>query len=311
MKVIPQILTFIVLVALGGMAYHYHRPFQDLVNDIIQLSGLTEPVQSEQRGQPEPVIAPPPVSRPEVATHAVRDGSKTQTRVSEKAEAPRLADVVSKPVDNVPTPTDVVSKLADVVSKPADVGSNSEQEKPVVVTPATIADSKTADAPATRAVDEVPAEPVVAPAVPAARTEDRPDIQQPTATQKPVAQKPATMSRVDAITSSEQPHHKTLEQQALAGLSEARTAWQQGDYDGAVARYIELMNLYPNHADFAGELGNIYYARGQRKLAVDAYAEAFSRLIRMNDYARAWKLLSVIRSMDYQRASQLETYFVR
>lgn len=285
MKVIPQILTFIVLVVLGGMAYHYHRPFQDLVNDIIQLSGVAEPVQREQRSQPEPVIAPPVISQPEVTTYAAKDGSKIQTGASEKAKAARLAD-------NIPRPAAVVP--------------NSEKGKPVVLPSATIADSKTADAPAARTANEVPAESAVAPAVHATRTEDRPEIQQPTATQKP-----ATMSLGDAIISPDQPHDKTLEQQALVGLSEARTAWQQGDYDAAVAQYIELMNDYPNHADFAGELGNIYYARGQRKLAVDAYAEAFSRLIRMNDYARAWKLLSVIRYMDYQRASQLEMYFVR
>ena len=98
-------------------------------------------------------------------------------------------------------------------------------------------------------------------------------------------------------------------QQALNGLQAARAAWHQGDHDKAIQLYVQLMQEYNNHPDFAGELGNIYFTKGQTELAVKAYSEAFLRLIRNKDFTRAQQVLLIVYNIDQEQAAALKEYF--
>jgi tetratricopeptide (TPR) repeat protein len=75
--------------------------------------------------------------------------------------------------------------------------------------------------------------------------------------------------------------------------------------------YLELMQEFQNHPDFAGELGNIYFSKGQTELAVRAYSEAFFRLLKNNDHERAEQVLGIIYNIDQEQAALLNEYLTR
>ena len=68
MKVVPQIITFVVLLILGGLAYYYSEAFRNLTDDIMDYAGITQtpsltdamPVESppDQRQLPSATIPP-------------------------------------------------------------------------------------------------------------------------------------------------------------------------------------------------------------------------------------------------------------
>ena len=68
MKVVPQIITFLVLVAIGWFAYDSHEAFHDLVNDIVDVAGVTNeysPVsKASTPATPEPVAPVVALSQP-------------------------------------------------------------------------------------------------------------------------------------------------------------------------------------------------------------------------------------------------------
>jgi tetratricopeptide (TPR) repeat protein len=111
-----------------------------------------------------------------------------------------------------------------------------------------------------------------------------------------------------------QPDVATMEarkNQALSGLAAARNAWHQGNRDKAIGMYHALMQEFRNHPDFAGELGNIYFAQGQTEMAVKAYSEAYIRLLKNRDLERAEQLLGIIYHLDQEQAVFLNEYFNR
>lgn len=257
MKIIPQLITFAVIVVLGVVTYYYYDPFRELVDDVSRYSDMM-PDESAVSASPEEAkkAIREVVVQSEATTYTAVD--KPETGSIGKKEAPP-----EKPgTEAAITPSD-------------DVAAKDKVSEPVTA--------------------EVDAQP-------------RP-IQDTKQTQEVV--KKEAIALPEAAKDEQHKEEMTSEQQALAGITQARSAWQQGDYEAAVKRYTELMVQFPNHPDFAGELGNIYYYRGQTTLAVDAYSEAFHRLIRMKEFRRAWNVLSYIRRIDYVRAMQLEQSFIR
>lgn len=114
----------------------------------------------------------------------------------------------------------------------------------------------------------------------------------------------AVKSKQDVIKSIQQ-----RKQEALNGLTEARQSWHIGRHQQAIRQYQLLSNEFRNHPDFPGELGNIYFSRGEIESAVEAYSEALARQVRNGDIPQARKTLNIIHNLDQKQAAILLEYF--
>lgn len=121
---------------------------------------------------------------------------------------------------------------------------------------------------------------------------------------------PPRIDEIAAMAMAEQAGAEARKQQALAGLEASRAAWRQNDRDKAIMLYWQFLEEFPEHPDFAGELGNIYFSTGQMELAANAYSEAFVRLLRNNDWQRARYVLGIVHSINPQQAAWLSAYFM-
>ena len=89
-------------------------------------------------------------------------------------------------------------------------------------------------------------------------------------------------------------------------LLAARVAFHNGNLDEAVSQYNSLIELDNDEADYYGELGNVYYAKGQWNDAGIAYYEAATRLIENKRFAQVHYLHQVIKGLDAQYAEKLQ-----
>jgi len=68
---------------------------------------------------------------------------------------------------------------------------------------------------------------------------------------------------------------ETVKQASLGTLwYAARRAARGDDSEQAIERYLQLTSSYPDNADGFGELGNLYYAMGDKEAALGAYQQA-------------------------------------
>jgi len=68
---------------------------------------------------------------------------------------------------------------------------------------------------------------------------------------------------------------ETVKQASLGTLwYAARRAARGDDSEQAIERYLQLTSNYPDNADGFGELGNLYYAMGDKEAALGAYQQA-------------------------------------
>ncbi|NOR52357.1 MAG: tetratricopeptide repeat protein [Gammaproteobacteria bacterium] len=74
----------------------------------------------------------------------------------------------------------------------------------------------------------------------------------------------------------------------------ARKAAWSGDYDQAIADYLQITSDYPDHADGFGELGNIYYALGDVDAAIKSYQQAINIYQTIGDSGQALQLQRVV-----------------
>ena len=367
MKVVPQIVVFLVFLVIGWVAYDRHEAFRQLVDDIADVAGLydkprpAEPAkfiaaetvshdaQSEgQPGQPpsmaaarEAEVSPPleqtpsaelepmaasedapaslaesPVPDAETTLQVEPSTEKTDTenaavtKPAEKAEfMPVEEATVGQQVEQAAKqmPDQTPQKPESVMGQPETdavetevsaaeaAGITLEQQDLVPVTaepPTTTGSVSTEDTMEGRETDQ-------------AVEQQIPD-QQPT-TVKPSSTRPEeTRSRQTDM--NQQAIMEARRQEALVGLSAARLDWQQGNHDTAINTYWQLLREYPNHPDFAGELGNIYFSQGQTEMAVNAYSEAFLRLLKNQDNERAMQVLQIVYNIDQEQAALLREY---
>lgn len=346
-----QFVFFLAVFGSIGAAYVYYEPFTRLADDVISYSGITEkatqplsipapPAQVAAKPAKKPVEqVSPGVSRTHVSTYPAyedRPPSRHMTGAETLQRQPAASTGKSSGEDRLASrrmtgsdapqtpPAAITGKSAGIpgagtrvtgeviAPKPdAQAGQASDSAEP----------HPEATMPPAGAVRQVPGDQrsispgVAAPAVPS-------PVALPQATRPPTTNvSPARSSGPPAsqagVTPDSPPDSSgaqntpTPEEQALAGLTAARQAWQNGKTEESIRRYQALIRQFPNHPDFAGELGNIYFTQGNYQMALDAYSEAFGRLMRMEDYDRARRVLEMIRRMDYKRASYLEKYFRR
>jgi tetratricopeptide (TPR) repeat protein len=324
MKVVPQIIIFLVLIAIGWLAYDSHEPFRKLVDDIADITGISQELVRTQDEQAADRLALKDAERKsaEKAASSVAAAAKT-SKPERSDQAPEIASsaVISQsagqqpeaasPQDKIVWPTDVPP--ADVqLAKPVEMEEKTVKA-PMVITDAEPEDQAEAGAQAVEhgSVPEpqlpvssvTPAEPVNEPVQPSAsEPEPAPVLSQPS----PVIADGKEREPAEQDTAIED-----RKNQALSGLAAARATWHQGNHDKAISMYLELMREFENHPDFAGELGNIYFSKGEIDMAIKAYSEAYVRLLKNNDQERAEQVLGIIYNLDQEQAAMLRDYFNR
>jgi tetratricopeptide (TPR) repeat protein len=317
MKVVPQIIIFIVILAIGWFIYERHEAFHALVDDIVAYSGLTRQITREvaDTNQPSDVLSTDTIESTQSteATVVAIDTAEKEIKAKPEQQTDRR-EIVQKEA----APVEAALVWPDEVKPLATEKQSAASEKPVT----SKNDNMKLEVQALESTVKPVLQPDEAQVVEGemGSTADL-SVRQQTESVKPVeaisptknkevVQSPAenTKPRNEVNTGEIMPSMVTRKQQALAGLAAARAAWQQGDHDQAVKLYDQLIREYKNHPDFAGELGNIYFSRGQMELAVNAYSEAFLRLLRNNDFERAQHVLGIVYNIDRGQAASLREY---
>ena len=88
-------------------------------------------------------------------------------------------------------------------------------------------------------------------------------------------------------------------------INQARHVYQCGDITNSIDLYRELGELYPEDPNVYGELGNVFYSKGEWKQASLAYYEAALRLHKRNQQEQIHYLYRVIQGLDPETAEKL------
>lgn len=282
MKVVLQIIIFLILLAVGWFLYGAHSAFQVLVDDIFDYSGITREINRRPAEVARADIPVTQVTKPQYM-------SETVERVAKAVEQDPAIDVSKSgtadflPIDESETAGYQEPIDALVTALEPELGAAMERDRRrISVTQPPVLEA------GRRPLVALSAGKVSADNV---KTADS-----------------STANGQQMVSSNAVPDVDFSRQQALFDLAVARTAWFRGNHDKAVMLYEQLLQEHRNHPDFAGELGNIYFSRGQIKLGLDAYSEAFLRLLRNNDLPRAEHVLSIVRNIDPERARLLWEY---
>jgi len=318
MKVVPQIITFLIIIAIGWYAYERHEAFHVLVNDIADYSGFTRQVSHQT----------PEASQPQVTAPVAGTVQSSAPKLSPEEASDKSEQLIAGETPEPPAPKPAQERIIwpDEVESAITLHEPPRPEQPVIseeVIKELVPPAVPVVKPLPESNPSVPVEaaspgeqlPPQAPAVTLTETVDTPDIPvvpEPTNNTTPEARDPAVEEdqrrgedQEPALPAAE----NSRKQQALTGLAAARVAWHEGDHDKSIMLYSQLAQEFQNHPDFAGELGNIYFSKGQTELAVNAYSEAFLRLLKNKDYSGAEQLLSVIYNIDQEQAALLREYF--
>ena len=344
MKIVPQLIILVILLAVGWIAYEKHDAFRELVNDIAQYSGIIvdrphlpvveddaprvqTPVASETVGEPITDAAQPdqstvkkqdvlssPVAEPASPLTARDSVSLEEADKEKQSQAPEMREGPAQ--QHSMTDSDLFRP------EPTASGSPDEGDRMTAATDTESSPASTDYALQTGSANTGESRADTKPMVRATETAKVQDgrFEYPRNPDTPRfgafrADKPDADSPQEVTRPAAEPllpaEARILQrkQNALAGLIAARQAWHSGQPGQAIWQYQYLMREYGNHPDFAGELGNIYLSRGETRLAVDAYSEAVIRLLKNGDRPRAARTLNIIHNLDQERADILRQYF--
>lgn len=272
---------------------------------------------------PEPVSEPTPAVEPEATTEV----ATLPADVPQVEESTASETITDKPVVEV-----VAAKPVDDISVAAPVEkaepASTEAEAPVPAVP--VAEPVKEIAQATRSTDtkattetvaepsiEKPASSSVAMAVDQ-QEENKPVT--PEVAQAPETAEPVTASTQDSVAVSEvtekdDEETKGSSDQDSVGIDDlwrqARTAYGQGDLAAALQHYLTLSEQESDNPDVFGELGNVYYARGNLPEAGQAYYEAAVRLIELGQMRQINYLVRVIEGLSPDSATKLKQRLMR
>jgi len=318
MKVVPQIITFLVILAIGWFAYERHDAFRVLVDDIVDYSRLTREVTREVADvdQPAEVLSTDKIESAQSLETVVATTDPVAEEIKTKPEQTVTRETVEKesaPVEEAVVWPDEVQPLAveKQSTEPEDLAvSKNKGIKPEVQVP----ESTVKPVPRTdegQVMIKKETWPSTEGSSPQQFVLEEPVAEVPPVNNNEVVVQPSakdTKPGNEVNPAEAAPSTGSRKQQALAGLAAARTAWHQGDHDRSVNLYNQLIREFKNHPDFPGELGNIYFSKGQMELAVNAYSEAFLRLLRNNDFERAQQVLGIVYNIDQEQAALLREY---
>ena len=88
-------------------------------------------------------------------------------------------------------------------------------------------------------------------------------------------------------------------------IIDARRAFYRRDYEASIAAYKQLIASEQDNFDAYGELGNVYFTRGETELAAEAYYQAASIMITQGHSQRAASLIGFLSTVDAEKAKQL------
>lgn len=89
----------------------------------------------------------------------------------------------------------------------------------------------------------------------------------------------------------------------------ARAAVWQGDLDGAVAHYRQLIAVQPDNFDAYGEMGNVLLAQAKVAAAIEAYTAAARLIHQAGHLPMAYRLADVVAEMDEEQGRALFSEF--
>ncbi len=86
---------------------------------------------------------------------------------------------------------------------------------------------------------------------------------------------------------------------------DARKAFYRRDYDASIAAYKQLIANNKDNFDAYGELGNVYFTKGDMELAAEAYYQAATIMVSQGQNQRAASLIGFLASVDAEKAKKL------
>lgn len=199
---------------------------------------------------------------------------KTVAPKQEAAPAPEPAPAPAVTPTPAPEPEKSVAAIAPQPVTPEPV--TPEPVTPEVAAPAPVSPEPVAALPVAEAPEPVAPEPTVA---------------------EPKVEEPAEAAP------AETPAVPPLREGWIA----ARQAFSDGEVDKATGLYESLVAAYPDQADLAGELGNLYLAQGDEAKAADSFYEAGLRMLKGPNTLRANAVLGVLNRLDKDKADALRT----
>ncbi len=86
---------------------------------------------------------------------------------------------------------------------------------------------------------------------------------------------------------------------------DARKAFYRRDYDASIAAYKQLIANNKDNFDAYGELGNVYFTKGDMELAAEAYYQAATIMVSQGQNQRAASLIGFLATVDAEKAKKL------
>lgn len=260
-----------------------------------------------------PVAAAPTPVVPAASTPAPASSVDTPASKPDTSAAPASAEALKKP--DTTTNADGGPKISPRIVVTVPIAAQAPATAPAATSPTAAAPSVAAPSAAPPAatvaiapVRERVATPPSAPSAAANNAQPAPAHQQSATTvpadrTRVAVQAPSNVAPTSPPPDTAAPTNPR--EQMLKDWSAAREAFSKGKPE-AVTLYLDLVKRFPDVPELAGELGNIYYQKGNMAEAAVQYYETAQRLIRLGQPGPAACLIDVMRYLDADKAKALE-----
>lgn len=295
-------LVFALIMVAAAFGWVYHEQIFNRLGDELctadRLGGYMTKAKAPQSSAP-PVKLERATAAPEPAARAASEppaSSPASVPAATAAQPPAPASPPATPAAPAPADTATAAAPSPPSPSPAPVAAATPAPAPI------LAEAKTAEARPADAAMPRPAEPSK-PAMTSSAAAEPPPAPTVTATREgPVETAPAAQAASPAPAPA--PEAPSL-QMLMSEWQAARQAYA-ADKAKSVEAYRRLVARHPQVVALRGELGNVYYALGQMKEAVEQYYEAALLHLKGPEPGLAACLVEVIRPFDAERAKSLE-----
>jgi hypothetical protein len=267
-------------------------------------AGREEPAPEPERA-PEPAVvttAPAPAGEGPLAT---REQGLADT-ATEPAAASEPETPEEPPAETAAEEPAAMIDASEPSAPPVAAVETLQQDTPVPAEDMPIEPEVSIDVPAPREVPEaVPAVTADAAGEPVSATDSKPQETVSGEESGPAVEiEPSIPATAAAGTTSPAAREDTGKPYQL--LATARESFWKHNYAEAETKYRDLIALEPDNPDGYGELGNMYFTRGDWEQAAEAYFNAGKRLVQSGHIQQAGMLVEVIRGLNGSQADELE-----
>jgi hypothetical protein len=299
------------------------------------------PAGDVDREEPAAEIAPAEVTGAPASEQA-EEMARQQAPVPGPADTGTVSEAGSEPEGTVPddAPAEVTEEESETMAAPGEPPAETAGEEPEAMAalgeppaettgeePLATVDASEPEVPVVASVDSLQQQPpvptedmpaeqeatadVTAPGVSAEPPAPAEDAQPAAGTQETAGAETVTPVPPAAITGTTPPAVDTparpeATDKSYQLLAMAREAFWMHNYEEAEKKYRDLIALEPDNPDGYGELGNMYFTRGNWQQAAEAYFNAGERLIQSGRLEQAEILVEVIRGLNGKQADELE-----